>query len=198
MAKRTANGLNEIRKLINVEHKFIDVDSSTTSGTGGAVQYVSPIAQGDNISDREGDSIKVQSFEIEGKVSRNPASTTLDCIKIFVVRDLQNMGTPPTVADILQTVSSVYAPFQRLDFINGSDLNKRFSLVYEQVFTLDDYHPQHHFRFRTNHDCHVFYRGSGSTTASAGNGSYWFCAISDFNSDTPITDYNVRIRFTDN
>lgn len=198
MAKRTAVGLNEIRKLINVEHKFVDVDSSTTSGIAGAIQYISPIAQGDNISEREGDSIKVQSFEITGTCQRDPDSTTLDTLRIMVVRDLQNQATAPTAAEILQTVSTIYAPFQRPDFLNGNDLNKRFSIVFEQLFAFDEYHPNQLFHFRSNHDCHVYYRGTGSTTASAGNGSYWFLAISNFAAESPIVDYNVRIRFTDN
>jgi len=198
LAKRTAVGLNEIRKLINVENKFIDVDSSTTASFSGAIQYISPIAQGDNISDREGNSIKVQTVHLTGSVFYSAASIVPVTMRILVIRDLQNFGTAPTVNDVLQTIGTIYAPYQKMDFINGNDENKRFSLVFDRTFNLSSFHPNHYFDIESNHDCHVYYRDATAATTGAGNGSYWFLAISNVNTNLPYVDYNFRIRYTDN
>lgn len=200
LAKRTAVGLNEIRKLINVEHKFIDVNTDLTCTQTGTVGYLTSIGQGDNITDREGDSIKVQSFSIRGHVRRDSAaaSTAVDVVRLLVVRDLQNQGAAPTAADVLETLGTSKSPYQYVDFLNGNDLNKRFTIVWEYYTSLDLYHPIKTYEFSTNHDCHVFYRGSTSAQTSAGNGTYYLIAVSSANTATPILECTSRLRFTDN
>ncbi len=114
------------------------------------------------------------------------------------MRDLQNQGAAPTGADILETLGGSSPSIQFIDFINGSDLNKRFTVVYDEMVNLDLYHPSHTFEFKTTHDCHVFYRGTGSTVASAGNGSYFMLVVSDHSTNPSTLQMNTRIRFTDN
>jgi len=199
LAKRTANGLNEIRKLINVEIKYIQTDSTSTINNTGAVQYISNCAQGDDIINREGDSIKVQNFTIKGMIKRDPASTSnLEAVRLLVVRDLQNTGATPSANDVFQITGTGLAPYQPYDFLNGSDLNKRFSVVYDELFSLDTYHPNALFSFNSNHDCHVFYRDTAAAVASAGNGSYFLVALSNVTANLPSVEYVSVIRFTDN
>lgn len=199
LAKRTAYGLNEIRKLINVEHKYIDVNASSASSRAGVITYLSPAGQGDDITQREGDSIKVQSFEITGLVYRDSAATTnSEAIRILILRDLQNTGASPTGNDIVENVSTQYAPYQPLDFLNGSDLNKRFTIVYDNLVNLDLQTTCKAFSFKSMHDCHVFYRGTTNAVASAGNGSYFMLVLSSNSTLTSNVDFTSRLRFTDN
>lgn len=183
-----------------MEHKFVDVGVSLTAAQAGTVGYLSAIPQGDNVSEREGNSIKIQSFEFKGFIVRNgnQSASEVEAFRVIVVRDLQNQGAAPTGADILETVGSIYAPIQHVDFINGSDLNKRFTVVYDELITLDLYHPSHWIDFKTNHDCHVFYRGIGSTVTSAGNGSYFMLVVSDRSTNPSALYMNTRLRYTDN
>jgi len=201
LAKRTATGLNEIRKLINVEHKYFDTDVNGNSATqAGAVLSLSLIGQGDDVSQRDGDSIKVQSFEMNGAVFRNVAAgaTVNETVRIVVVRDLQNAGAAPTAADILETVGTSRAPYAFTDYLNGSDTNKRFTFIYDEVFTLDNAHQVRSFRFRTDHDCHVYFRGTTTGAASQGNGSYYAVLLANTAATLPSVDMVTRIRFTDN
>ncbi len=198
MAKRTAVGLNEIRKLINVEHKFVDVNNVSATTQAGTVTYLSGMNQGDNISEREGDSIKIQSFDIIGQIQRDPASAAVDGVRLLIIRDLQNTGAAPLGTDVLETVGTIESAFQQLDFLNGNDLNKRFTVVYDELFSLDTYHPVRQFRFRTTHDCHVFYRGTTSAVGSAGNGSYFMIAYCNALVAQPNVVFSTRLRFTDN
>ncbi len=160
---------------------------------------MSAIAQGDDIGDREGDSIKIQSFSIKGLVYRDPASTAnSEGVRVLVVRDLQNVGAAPAASDLLETVGTGTAPYQHMDFLNGNDLNKRFTVVYDELLSIDEHNPCQLISFQTNHDCHVFFRGAGSTNAAAGNGSYYLVVVSSNGSNTASFDFSSRLRFTDN
>lgn len=198
LAKRTAVGLNEIRKLINVEHKYVDVNLTTNTSQGGATNYLCPIAQGNGITDRDGSSIKVQTFDIIGTIYRNTSSTANESYRVMIVRDLMNQGSDPTGTDIVETAGTQYAPFQHIDTLNGPDYNARFTILYDELFTLDTYHPTHTVRYHSNHDCHVAFRGTGSTSASAGTGAYFLVTFTSASVNVSNMDFSSRIRFTDN
>ena len=197
MAKRTANGLNEIRKLINVEEKYLDNTGVPTFDRSGNVTYVSGIQQGDGITDREGNSIKVQTFEMKYAVVMNAASTASVC-RVLVVRDLQNQGATITAGDVLETVGVSTAPQSALDYTNGMLSNKRFSIIHDEFFTLDTYNPTYTAQFKSNHDCHVQFRGTTSAVASAGNGSYFVVLVSSETVNTPQAYWCTRMVYTDN
>lgn len=197
MAKRTAYGLNEIRKLINVEEKFIDNNFTLSpDSVTGAVSYLTPVPQGDDIAQREGNSIKIQRFLAKGIVRWNSSATGPQAVRVLVVRDLQNPGATITVSDVLETIGTVSAPFQQLDFINKQ--NGRFTVVDDQLFTVDQYNPIVPFEMNSAHDCHVFFRGGTNTVASAGNGAYFMLAVSDYAATVPVVISSTRLYFTDN
>jgi len=198
LAKRTANGLNEIRKLINVEEKYLDNSGNPTFDRSGSVTYVSGIAQGDGVTDREGNSVKVQSFAIQYYVAWNTAATSPTCCRVLLVRDLQNQGATITASDVLETVGTSAAPVTYIDYTNGPFSNKRFSVVYDRVLTVDQYNPITHDVFKSTHDCHIAYRGTTSAVASAGNGSYFLVAVSSEPTNAPSIIYSTRMVYTDN
>lgn len=198
LAKRTAVGLNEIRKLINVEHKYVDVNLTTNTSQSGGSNYLCPVAQGNGIVDRDGDSIKVQSFDIIGTLYRNTASTVNESYRVMIIRDLMNQGADPTGTDVVETAGTQYAPLQHNDMLNGPDYNSRFTILYDELFSLDTYHPTHTFRFHSNHDCHIAFRGTGATVASAGTGAYFLLTFTSVATNSANCDFSSRIRFTDN
>jgi len=199
LAKRTAVGLNEIRKLINVEHKYIDTNViNSTSSTTGVVTYLNGIGQGDGISDRDGDSIRILKFQLAGCVFRNNASTANETVRVLVVRDLQNQGAIIAGTDVLETMGTSVAPYQFIDMLNGHFYNNRFTIVYDELFAINANDQNAPFRFETSHPCHIAYRGTTNTVASAGAGAYFLVAISNTSSNTPYVDFSSRIIYTDN
>jgi hypothetical protein len=114
------------------------------------------------------------------------------------VRDLQNQGATITADDVLETVGVVTAPLTHLDYVNGNFSNKRFSIVFDEMFTLDIYNPTYTIALKSNHDCHVAYRGTTSAVTSAGNGSYFLVAVSSDVSGMPTINYTSRLIYTDN
>jgi len=198
LAKRTAVGLNEIRKLINVEHKYVDTNTNSTTSVTGVVTYLNGIAQGDGISDRDGDSIRVLKFQIAGCVFRNHSSSANETVRVLVVRDLQNQGAIIVGTDVLETLGTSTAPYQFVDMLNGQFYNNRFTIVYDELFAINANDQNAPFRFETSHPCHIAFRGTTGTVASAGAGAYFLVAISNTGSDTPFVDFSSRIIYTDN
>jgi len=195
LAKRTAHGLNEVRRLINVEHKFHDVNSTSTSTQAGTVVNLSDISQGDDISNREGDSIRIQSFELNGVIFRSASATANEAIRIMIVRDLHQAGTAPTGGDVINNAGTSLSPYSHYNFLNSHDLNKRFGIVFDTLVDINQYEPTSVVCHKTNHNCHVFYRGS---TTQSGAGTYYMILFSNLAANTANFDYSVRIRFTDN
>lgn len=199
LARRTATGLNEIRKLINVEMKYIDSYSILTPTYTGLPVYLHPIAQGDNVSDREGDSIKVQSLEMRGFVQWNDA-VDHNIARILVVRDMQNLGALPAASDVLANSgggSAVVCPY---NFINGKEINKRFSVLFDEIVTVCNGTVVVPFSYTTALDRHVYFRGASATVDDAAAGSiYCICLSNQATGGTaPTVNFATRLIYTDN
>jgi hypothetical protein len=196
LAKRTAAGLNEIRRLINVETKFIDTTWTQTTSTTGNVSALSAIAQGLTSTTRVGDSIKLQHIEVRGKVTVNAAATN-SIIRICVVRDLDGYGTPPTNSQIFQLNANVSAPLSAPKFQNRN----RFSILYDDVVTVQSVLSQgtstYPFYYSSAHAGHCLYLGTDATDASNGKGTVYIVTVSDETVNLPSVSSYTRILFTD-
>jgi hypothetical protein len=195
LAKRTASGLNEIRKMINVEVKHLDITQTTATTRAGGVNYLTPLAQGTDDVNRIGNSVKMQSFELKGAVYVNGANAV---VRILVVRDLQNRGADPSGADILAGVSSAVAPFSPVNFNNGPQLLARFSILWDSLLTVDMLQqPIVPFEVRFQHDGHVKFNGLTAASADAGAGAMYFVAFTDLAANQPNIPWQARLLFTD-
>jgi hypothetical protein len=197
LAKRTAYGLNEIRKLINIETKFCDtILTSTPQGTTGNAYCISELAQGLTSTNRVGDSVRIQHLEIRGRVVVNAAATT-SLVRVLVVRDLDGYGTAPTPADVLATTGAVSAPLSPENF----QKRERFSILYDEVFALQSVLSSGTasipFYFATAHQGHVLYLGQTGVAASDGKGSVYVMCVSDEGTNTPSLAFYSRMLFTD-
>lgn len=189
--------MNEIRKLINVEQKFSETSGTHTPNQSGSVTYLSGISQGDDVINREGNSIKVQHMRLKYFCGINSSNTGC-AVRVLLVRDLQNQGATIVANDVLEAVGTGFASIAFIDFTNGSLQNKRFTIVYDKMFTLDTYNPYVSDEFTSSHDCHTYFRGTGATVASAGNGSYFLITLSSEPTNVPTILFNTRTEFTDN
>jgi len=195
LAKRTASGLNEIRKLINVEEKVIEVDyASNTFDTSGDLVSISTVVQGLDYNQRVGNSIKLQEIEINARIFMNTTSGNT-VYRFLVVRDLDGYGTTPAVSDILANgVGSATAPLAIKDFLN----RKRFSILFDEMGTLS---PQGergvYITVKMEHAGHILYLGSTAAAASNGKGSLYILVLSDETVNMPSLAFQSRVTFTD-
>jgi len=194
LAARTYAGLNQIRKLINIETKVFDLDTGSQSiSTTPTITYASGIAQGTDIGGRIGDSIKVQSLAVMGRVAMSSAAT-FSCIRVMLIRDNENAGAAPVAADIFETVSGAVTCRSPLNYLN----RKRFSPLYDNYLTLDVASAYSQpLRWTLPLDRHIGFRGTGATAASAAEGSLWWVLVSDEATNTPTVALYLQCLFTD-
>jgi len=198
LAKRTAVGLNEIRKLINIETKFYDYTTTATSVPNtGVVASITQMAQGLTSTTRVGDSIRLQHMEVRGRFVINSAATTSLC-RVMVVRDLDGYGTAPNVSDILEYTSSTLGPVSPYKF----NKKQRFSILFDELLSLQggaatDGMSSQVFTFSTAHQGHVLYLGSTGSAASDGKGTVYVAWISDEATNTPTVAFASRVLYTD-
>lgn len=189
MARRTANGLNEIRKLINIETKIVRTASSSNVSTSGIVIPLSLIDQGLNYTDRVGDSIKIQRIECRFKYLMNTASTG-SLLRLIVARDLYCQGVDPTLANVLQQSG----PLEIKNFL----LKDRFSfLVDELLYMSNSGENGGSLVYDIPHEGHIKYIGTTAASASNGFGSLYLLAVSDEGTNVPNLIWNTVIYYTD-
>ncbi len=192
LAKRTAYGLNEIRKLINIETKILPTTGTFSAGmdTTGTVFCLTRIAQGLDYTNRIGDSIKLQRLEFRYRVSMtSTAARTFG--RVILLRDLDGYGTAPGVTDVLET-ASVLAPKRYLN-------SERFSILYDELLALSQNGDSCSVGVvDMTHEGHVKYLGTTAAAASDGKGSIYCLIISNETTTTiPSFTYDSRIYFTD-
>ncbi len=198
LAKRTAVGLNEIRKLINVEHKYVDAGDSVAATQAGVVAALNLIAQGDSVSQRDGDAVKLQTLEFQGHVYWNSSSTQTDVVRIMIVKDAQNTGALIAGSDVLQAAGSVHSATCFPNFINSPNIQSRFSILLDQIVAVDSSHRSEIVRFRSTHDVHLYYRGTGATASDLASGALFLVIFTSSTLNTPAVTWDSRVIFTDN
>lgn len=194
LAARAVSGLQQIRKLINIETKVFDLDTGSASvSTTPTITYASGVAQGTDIGGRVGDSIKVQQLSFIGRVAMN-SSATFSCIRVMLIRDMENAGAAPASADIFETVSGAVTTRSPLNYLN----RKRFSALYDNFLTLDVATAYSQpLRLSVPLDRHIGYRGTGATASAAAEGSLWWVFVSDEATNTPTVALYLQMLYTD-
>jgi hypothetical protein len=192
LASRTWKGLNEIRKFINIEEKYLDTSATHSPDQSGSVTCVSQLAQGTTMNTRIGNSIRVQRLTVRGRVAVN-ASATFTVVRVAVIRDMEGQGTAPTCGDIYETVGSSAAPRQPYDWLN----RKRFALLYDSFLVLSTQDLCQEYVFDIDLTKHVLYRGTTAAAASDGEGSIYVVSLSDEATNVPTNAFTTRITFTD-
>lgn len=196
LAKRTAVGLNEIRKLINIETKFIDtVQTSVAISTISSIFSISSIAQGLTSQTRVGDSLKIQHISMMARVNVNPAASN-SLVRVIVFRDLDGYGTAPTGLDLMEVDAVVSAPLSPYKFRNL----QRFSVLYDELIEVQGTVQGTAgipITFDSSHSGHILYLGTAAAAASNGKGSLYVYCVSDEATSTPTLAFYSRVTFTD-
>jgi len=196
LAERTAKGLMAIKKLINIETKFVDLNgSANTFDSAGALVYASGITQGTDISQRVGDSIRMQRVSFSAWV-RGGTSFVKTNARVLLVRDLENAGVIPVPSDILSGLSSTQSPMVPYNYINT---RTRFSILFDEMLTLNSNGDASGvISYSESHAGHIRYRGTTNGIASAAQGSLFLLFVSNETTTLlPDVTYTLRIEFTD-
>jgi len=196
LARRAVSGLNEIRKFINIEEKYLDTAVSLNPDQSGSLTAITQMAQGTTVNTRVGNSIRVQHLQVLGRATVSSSVTTFSVLRIILFRDMEGQGTAPTAADVLESVGSSAAPRQPYDWLN----RKRFAILadwFMPLTALSGGSSIREFSFSQELSKHVLYRGTTAAAASDGEGTIYVMAVSDEATNTPNVSATCRITYTD-
>ncbi len=192
---RLEGEVRALRRLIHVpEEKNLDVDQAVTPSTTGVLTLASGIAQGTDIGNRVGDTIKVTRISWLGRAALSPTVTTFSTVRLILFRDMEIQGAVPALADILETGTGTVSARSPINFIN----RKRFSVLWDQIIVLD---PNTHYsevlRGELVVNKTVRYRGTGNTVAAAAEGTIYWLLVSDESVNAPTVAIYTQLQFVD-
>lgn len=206
-SSRVMRDVQQLRSLINVERKFLDLQLAPTAiaGSGaGNVVLMNGIAQGADYNQRNGNSIKMNSVHIEGFLTLD-ASQANDCIKLSLILDRQPNGTIATFGDCydLTTVPGSIA-------LRNSDTVDRYKVLKTKDVVLSTAgKTKVFFKFLykfPNHgskdsmDGHVKYNNTTAAVGSITSNALYFmyCGTLATGATNSGISYSLRLRYIDN
>lgn len=153
-AKKALALAMRIKSQLNVEYKHIDVaDLSLSAVDTGTVTSLTPIAEGDDNTNREGRSIRAKSIQLKALIESNTTANTTQTVRIIIFKDNQNQGSTPSMADVLK--ASTTLPIVELR--ETDEEQGRFKVYYDKVVNL---HPP--FSGVPGRTCISFYKKTQS------------------------------------
>lgn len=193
LARRTAQGLNEIRKMINTEKKYLDTPASGNCTQAGTVVSVNLIAQGMDLNNRVGDSVKIQDMKLFFTLAVGAANSN---VRVVLFRDLENQGTLPLGSDIFSDAGGAGAAVSQYNFVNTQA--PRFSILYDELYSLNILQEVSATGvYQASHRGHIRFRGTTGATASLAEGSLFLVFFTDVAATLPTYRFNFRLEYTD-
>lgn len=158
--------------------------ASTTVGT--VVNLTNGIVQGDDVSQRSGDKIKLVTNKFH---FRSTALLTSQSFRVIIFRDNMNRGTTPAVTEVLNSANFMVM-YNPVTMLQG-----RFKIVKD--VTLDcnvNGEAIKHF-YLTWKGAPCFYNGATAGAASNGPGALFFLMIGEAGSG--LFDYSYEAQYLD-
>jgi hypothetical protein len=189
---RALAGVNKLARLINIETKVFHKYSSFSITNSPTISCISLVPQGTDQGNRVGNSLKLQSFEMNYVLTLNTASTINAIVRIMIIRDLENAGSDPIGTDIFDLSTQAY--ISALNFYNKD----RFTILYDKVSTLSLVNKELVFdSFRTSQSGHIKYHGSATSSASNAEGALYLVAQGNAVTNYPTIEGEETFTYTD-
>lgn len=195
VATKAYNIAKSVAELINVEFKYADTYftlTPTTAVNAPGIHCV-PVAQGNTANDRDGDQVRVKSWETRFNAVQNGASE-VTTFRVLWIIDLLPETVAPTIADVLDTLNGASAT---VNSPRNLENKTRFIILKDKTYTLDSLSK----RSVTNH----WYRKLNIKPTWNDDGSedyvakhLFMLALSTEAANYPNIYVESRVRFLDN
>lgn len=178
-----------VAKMVNAEYKFFDVNESLVNvPPSGYLPGLCTPAQGDTDSNRNGDSIKMQTLTFRADVYRNTVDSEF---RLILLMDKQVKVTG--LSDVLESANTVYS------VISPKKYDNRFQtqVLYDQRYYLTADNPTININLVKHIRQHTQF-SAGTTTATSGKLLAIFVSDQSTGINQPTITYYSRCTFTDN
>lgn len=194
VAEAAYKGVKYIKGLVNSEMYKLDISGATSTfySDGSAVTHMTPVAQGDGVAARTGNSILAKYLTIHGVATRTTSGDAVQTCRLVIVMDKQNIADETNPG-----YSTVFTAANPHALINA-DTAGRFQILYDKVFTLDTVRSlARTFKINIPLNTHVKFNGTAATDIQ--KNSIWLMTISTQTvSNQPVFTYQARLGYHDN
>lgn len=198
-------GLNLLKaKLgLNTEMHWYDVLDTNTATSSSCATMANPILIpiGDTVNTRTGNSVRLVSYQLKGRIQANTAATTGCLVRVFVVKFKYIRGTAPSASNFLDSASQITSPYNMGDAAAAGG----YTVLYDRTFSVSvngQDGDTHQFGFTYKPLTHHLKWDSSDTTGaltSLTDGYIrGFIMTSETGANPPNFWANHRVRFVDN
>lgn len=193
IAGKALSGVNYLRTLVNAEVKTYDSTLAAQSlDYNGHIYNLTAIPQGDTEQSRDGNSIFLKSIFIRGLITANTV-TENNTVRVIIFRDTMNLGSSPTIGEILESTGSNIATLSPLNH----DSHGRFQILWTKFFTFSNNgNTAQVWKAYLPIRKHVKYTGTLGTDEH--KGQIYILLLSNTNVNHPQGNYQARVSFYDN
>ena len=194
--KQLYKDVRHLKRLINVEFKFHDVQLTTaTVDEVPLITQLSNIAIGDTTNTRDGSQVKCLSLQIAFWMNSS-ASASASLVRVLLVKDKQTNQAIYTAADLLSDVTtsdSIVSPYNR-------DNRLRFTVLMDKVFTLSTAGNNRNrvFGRKFRQDQVLRYDAAAGDITDLTQSSYSIVFISNEPTNSPNVTLFSRLNYVDN
>lgn len=175
-----------LKGIINSEKHYTDVSLAGTGGSAGSIQLINQVAQGDDVNNRDGNSILCKYIYGNVYLAMN-ASATNTVVRCMIVMDTANQGSTPAVTDVIADYISPMNVDNTKRFVTLVDRRYTFSINGDRGRLIKFYVPVNkHLRY------------SSTTGTSVLQNALYLIIISNEGTNTPTFAGTWRIAFYDN
>lgn len=188
-----------VKSLLNVEYKNQTVDDVFVTSnilSTGTIYYVTPVAQGITDQTRNGNSMRIKSWDMKGYIKYDSGGDDEQGVRMILFIDYNSDGVnTPTVSgdenSILDSTS-----IQAFRDLSNTD---RFKVLYDKTFFVDGEHQTRMIRLHKELNHKIEYVGPNSSSANAGGGTLWMLLLGTQTvGNYPIITADYRLRWIDN
>lgn len=115
-----------VASIVNAEKKYFDTTIACNPDTTAQILHLSAVPQGSTNSERNGNSIAIKSFNFEYSVMHDSAVPNETTRMILFEDKDNNSGSPPTAAQLLETVA--------INGLRNMDYPKRFRVLFDKKY----------------------------------------------------------------
>lgn len=183
----------KIQKQLKVGDRLVNI--TITGGVlvaAGSISFVSGIAQGDDVSNRQGNIVKPVELIVKLKTT-NITSAPGRTIRYILFQDTLCVGSPATVGDVLDAATTQAAKQE------VNHLNKRHHILFDYTRSLDISRPieLQTFHIKGSRMKPLKYNLTTDVVAAAGANAMFLLAIVDNVTTATTLDASFQLRFED-
>lgn len=199
IASKVWRDVKYLKSLINVEFKRYDTDSGyivPVLPAAATPSHLTTIAQGDGVSSRDGNSIRLKSlfmrFNFYRALNSGPATPrAMTLFRVILVQSIYNNNALPATSDILQNTAVFRSPI-------NADESTGYRVLHDKIYQVTSDSPSFNTKWylKLNHHCKWSGTTSAITDATSGH-LFLFYFVDDTTNGDAFT-VNTRLRFIDN